>query len=424
MVFTQCRAWRQKSWNILCSPRLALFVLICLAAYIGIASWLPWTLDRTAKAPGWAVALGMDRPFSSVPFLCAVFLLFLNTLACTLQRTGRVWALVNGKIPHNVLELSCSAEGDYIDFLKEQGFRTDSGPPYFRNRFALTKGWLFHVGIVALLTGILVQQAYYDGGSFEIAEGEIVHLSDAGAVFDRKAGIFAPANPPDLEIALDSFDPFLHQKGYAPDRASTLTIRTRDAELRVVLDRAHGVSANGVSIFQAIPFGIAVTVEIEGLGLRSLHLRQDSKRRAIGEFKNPSGETISLSVEAEKNIDDPLGTGPLRFFLHREGKSGELMPGIPFLFGDHPAKIITANHWSGFTYSRSPGVTSVFLGFFLILAGTAVMLIPAGIAVPGRNEVSGALRVHLTRGMEEFVEAWNRWHVDSDKIMGAGDNKL
>lgn len=391
--------------KILSSPRLALALLFFLVVFIGTVSWFPWTLDRTAKAPGWATAAGLDRPYSSGLFLIVVFLLLMNTLACTIERTGRAWALVNGRIPERVKARKCNNDSGNIDLLKKQGFCTKTGPPYFKNRFALTKGWLFHAGLVLLVSGVLVQQAFHDNGSFELGEREMVRLSDAGVVFDRNAGPLAPAELPGMQLALEQFDPYLHQQGYAPDRASTLMVRTHDFEQLALLDRARGVSIDGVSIYQAIPFGLALNVEIAGLGMRSLHLRQISPKQSAAEFRDPAGGSVSFSVEAERTVEDPLGTGKLRIFLVRDNERTEISIGRTFAFGDRTATIISLGHWSGFTYSRSPGVSIVFAGFFLLLAGTAVMLVPAGIAAAAGD---GTIRVYLTQDADNFAEEWRR----------------
>ncbi len=409
MTSTNHKARRTGIGKILSSPRLALSVLLFLAIFIGAVPWLPWTLDRAVKAPGWATTAGLNRPFSSAPFLIAVFLLLINTLACTIERTGRAWKLFIGAIPHREKVLEVKINDNLIDFLKRQGFHTDKEPPYFKNRFALTKGWLFHVGLVLLILGIFVQQAYHDGGSFEIGEGEMVRLSDTGVVFDRNAGLLAVSELPGIQFALEQFDPYLHQEGYAPDRASTLVIRTNAGEQRVRLDRARGVSVDGISIYQAIPFGLALNVEIAGLGMRSLHLRQVSSKQSAGEFRDPSGASARFSIEAERDINDPMGTGRLATFLVQGSSMSEIRIGQPFSFGDRTAKIISLGRWAGFTYSRSPGVSIVFTGFFLLLIGTAIMLVPAGIAASGTEEKPGTMRIYLSQGADDFAEEWNRF---------------
>jgi hypothetical protein len=409
MASTNNQARRKRILHFLSSPRLALSVLLFLGMFIGTVAWFPWTINPTVQAPAWAAATGLDRPFSSLPFLIVVFLLLVNTVACTIVRSGRSWQLVNGTIPRRAKVLQINKESGLIDFLQERGFGTRSGPPYFKNRFALSKGWLFHVGLVLLISGVLVQQAFHDTGAFEIGEGEMVRLSDAGVVFDRSTGLLAPAELPGIQIALEQFDPYLHQQGYAPDRSSAVMIRTHSSEQRTMLDRARGVHVNGVAIYQAIPFGLALNVDIPGMGMRSLHLRQESARQASGEFRDPSGGSMRFSVEADRDINDPLGTGRLRVFLLHGRVKTELAPGQAIPFGDRTAKIIALSRWSGFTYSRSPGVSIVFTGFFLLLAGTVVMLVPAGLATVGREQGQTTFLIYITQGAEDFAEDWSRF---------------
>ena len=82
-----------------------------------------------------------------------------------------------------------------------------------------------HIGILVVLTGVAVQQGFQDTGMFQLAEGEIVRIDTPASLLSRTKGYLAPETPPPLEIALDSFDPYFHQKGYAPDRLSRLIIR-------------------------------------------------------------------------------------------------------------------------------------------------------------------------------------------------------
>jgi hypothetical protein len=51
----------------------------------------------------------------------------------------------------------------------------------------------------------------------------------------------------------------------------------------------------------------------------------------------------------------------------------------------------------------------VFFGFFLLLAGTAVMLVPAGIAAAKAGETSETMQVYLSQSADEFAEDWYRF---------------
>src|SRR5512144_66967 len=197
------------------SARLARAVLLYLAVYSGIAAWLPWTRADRASAPAWAAPLGLVHPFSSPAFVAGVALLFASTLACTWGRRARTLQLLRGELPESAVPLPAAAGRDAAAFLRTQSFST-SGSVMRRFAPALWGGWILHVGLLVLIAAIAVQQTFHDEASFELAVGEAAVLSGPGAVFGRARGFLAPRDPPDLEVALVSYDPFLHQRGYAP----------------------------------------------------------------------------------------------------------------------------------------------------------------------------------------------------------------
>lgn len=395
-------------WKLLRSPRLALGVLAFLAVYGGLAAWYPWQRPGGPRVPAWALALHLDRPFSSPVFLGAALLLFLSTAACTWDRTLRVAALFRGRVRPYGFQLPVRAGIDAAAFLAAQGFsRPRSGGACFRARAALWGGWVLHLGLLSLMAGVVAQQGWHDGGAFEIAEGESVRLAAPGTVFGRDRGAFAPSAPPDLAIGLLAFDPFLHQRGYAPDRASRIRVEPPGtAPIERALDRAAGVEVAGVTLFQAIPSGLAVVVESPQLGARALHLRDESDHRAHGTFNSPSGLPVVFGVDSDRSLHDPAGTGALAVWIEREGRRSPLAAGVPFDFGGEPARFVTVVRWGGFTYSINPGMPAVFAGFTLVLLGAALLTLPAGAAEIAATGVEPAAWVYLTRGREALVADW------------------
>jgi hypothetical protein len=232
-------------------------------------------------------------------------------------------------------------------------------------------------------------------------------LSRPGAVFGRARGFLAPRDPPDLEVALASYDPFLHQRGYAPDRASVVRLRSADGPAsEVPLDRSDGVRAGPVTVYQAIPDGLAIVVDVSGLGARAIHLH-GSGRRVDAEVVDPAGRPARFSVEAEHAVDDPAGTGPLAVTLESRGERVPLAPGGTFRFGDREARLIAVTRWAGFTYARSPGMPGIFAGFALVLAGAGLLAFPAAVARLGAPGDPVAARV-FGRGADVLARRWER----------------
>ncbi len=388
------------------SAAFARGVLLFLGAYGGVAAWLPWARDGGPVAPPWAAALWLDHPFSSPAFLLGCAALFASTLACTWGRRARIAAARRGQLPPSATALPDRPGADAASFLRAQGFR-GAGPILVRHPAALWGGWVFHAGLLVLIAGLVLQQAFHDGGAFELTEGERGNLARAGFGFGRDRGPLAPRDPPDLEVGLLAFDPSLHQPGYAPDRASRLSLRLAGAApFEVALDRAHGVRAGPVTVYQAIPSGLALNLDLAGRGVLSVHLRAEGERRASAQALDPAGRPVRFTLEAERPLDDRRGTGALAVRLDGPGYGIRLEPGATFAFGGTPARLAAVARWSGFTWSRSPWMPAVFAGFALVLLGALLLIFPAAVA---RLEPAGsgeAARV-AGRGTGVLLRRWS-----------------
>jgi hypothetical protein len=387
------------------SARFARGTLLFLAAYAGVAAWLPWTLEGGPPPPGWASAVGLDHPFSAIPFLLACGALFASTLACTWGRRARIAALRRGELPASAVVLGARPDADAAAFLRSQGFR-GAGPVMVRHPLALWGGWILHLGLVVLVAAVVVQQAFHDGGAFELTEGEQASLAQAGIVFGRERGVLVRAGPPDLTVGLLSFDPFLHQRGYAPDRASRILVQPGGARpIEATVDRADGLRVGSTLVYQAIPSGVALVVDVAGAGRRSIHLASSGERSAAASVIDPAGDRAAFSVEAEHGLADRRGTGALTVKMDGKGGPRLLAPGAPFEFGGIPARLVAVSRWSGFTYTRSPGMPGIFAGFALVLAGALLLVFPAAVArLSGPGD--GAAARLAGRGAEVLVRRW------------------
>ncbi len=389
--------------RLLRSAALARAVLLVLAAYTAVAAWLPWC-DAGRSAPAWARALWLDRPFSSPVLLGAVLALFASTLACTWgkrARAAQVWA---GRLP-DAVELRGEA-GRLSAFLSRQGFRPGGS---IRRRFglALFGGWILHAGLLLVVAGVLVEQAFHDGASFELTSGGQVELGGAGVLLDRSRGPFAPAEPPALRIALETFDLARHQPGYAPDRLSTIVVDGGAAGPRTfTIDRASGARYGGVDLYQAIPTGVALVLQPEGAAPVSVHLRSEGPRQAAATVEDASGRSVRLVATAERPLDDPLGTGPLTLRHVTSGAARTLTLGDEVALGGRRARLVGVTRWSGYTYARAPGTPAVFAGLAVVLLGCALLAFPAGVALLSGSGEDAVARVFVTRGADALRAEW------------------
>ncbi|WP_242344286.1 hypothetical protein [Anaeromyxobacter terrae] len=377
-----------------------------LAALSGVAAWLPWVRASGLGAPAWAEAIGLDHPFSSLAFLAGVGALFASTLACTWGRRSRIAARARGALPVGSIELEGAPAEQLRAFLRARGFRGE-GPVLRRHAAALWAGWVLHVGLLVLVAGVGVQQAFHDGANFELAEGETARLDGPGAVFQRERGPLAPRDAPALEATLLAFDPYLRQEGYAPDRRSRVLLRAGAGPGRVLdLDRAEGTRIEGVDVYQAIPTGYALLLDVAGQGIRSVHLHADGPRRATAEVAAPGGAPMRFVLEAERGLDDRSGAGAISVRMGSAAGEAALGIGAPFAFGLAPARLVAVDRWAGFTYERSPGMPAVLAGFAVVLAGCVLLVFPAGVARIEHEGGRDVARVWVSRGGDVLADEW------------------
>jgi len=397
--------------RIFASPRLTLGVLGFLVVYSLLSVWAPDTPLEKILGP---------RPFSAPLFLASVFLLFLCTLSCTWLRTGKVLSLRRGNVPALHLELRTAHRHSLEEFLREHGFR-GKGDTRWRNRPALWAGWLLHVALLVLMVGVVIQLVFHDGGAFEVAVGETVSLAESGIVFDRTPGSIAPSHPPDLSVRLVAFDAHQHQPGFAPDRRSRLQVETNDGSVRdLVLDRAKGARVEGTSLFQSIPMGVALVLELPNEDLRAIHLQTENERFAKADLTLPGGDQARFSVEADRPFDERRGSGKLTIRFERDGVETEVPTGDLIEFGNTTAKLVDLVRWSGFTYVRSPGIPAVFTGFTLVLAACVLLTLPSGIARLDTRDGGAIAHVWLNRGSSVVESAWQRWSDEETENAASG----
>lgn len=392
--------------RLLRSPRIALGVLAWVALWSAAGAWLPWSLPGGAPPPAWAVSLGLDHPFSTAPFLAGVALLFASVLACTWGKRARVLRLQRGELPRSAALLSPAAGADAAAFLEARGFRR-RGDLWLRRPAGLWGGWVLHVGLLALVGGVLVQQSLFDTGLFELTEGEAVKLDAPGALRWRQRGLLVRGGPPAVEATLHWFDPYASQEGYAPDRLSQLGLSVPGAApVTAFLDRSGGLRVGALEFFHAIPTGFSVNVDVPGMGRRSVHLQPAGPRAAEADVEDPAGRPARFVLASERPLDDPLGTGPIRLELLQGAARVTLQRGAPFRFGDREATLLSVSRWGQYTYARAPGMAAVYAGFALVLAGCFLLLLPAGVA--RREGDGGAVRVFVLRGSATLLVEWER----------------
>jgi len=386
------------------SAALARAVLIYLAAYIAVGAWLPW-VRAGSVAPAWAASFGLAAPFRSPAFLGGMALLWINAFACTLGKRRRALALWRGELPPSALALAPRPPLSPEAFLRARGF-VGRAPLLYRARLGVWSAYLLHVGVLVLMAGVVAQQALSDSGTFALSEGESARLDAPAVAFGQARGLFAATTAPALEVTLVSFDPYVRQAGYKADRRSVLAWRAEGLPAQqATLDRAAGVSVGDVEIFQAIPTGLSVNFAQREVR-HTVHLREAGPRLATAEITDPTGVALTWQVETEHDLDAASGTGAMRVSLWHGPTRQDLALGATFTFGGDEARLLGVTRWAGFTYDRSHGMALVLAGFLLVLLGSALLVLPSGVARLARPGESADTYVYVRQGGEALRAAW------------------
>ena len=78
------------------------------------------------------------------------------------------------------------------------------------------------------------------------------------------------------------------------------------------------------------------------------------------------------------------------------------------------ARAVGISRWGRFTWTRTPGLGAVVAGFLLVLAGSLLLLVPAGVARLPRPGEEGAARVFTLRGGDALAADWSRGRSDGE----------
>jgi cytochrome c biogenesis protein len=229
----------KRSWHLLTQLKVAalLLLLVLLLAALGscfpqlsptlaadagrLAAWQTGVRARFGPLTDVLAAVGLFNWFRSPLFLAASALLAIATLACTLDRWGRVWRsafrapfipsdLAFQVAPHTA-RLAGLEPADLSawlgDFLRQRGFRVELGHVadvrYLRaerHRLASLATLLTHLALLLLLVGALLSAAFGWREEVSLGPGASVPLAHKGRLALHNQG-FSIDRYPDGSVA-------------------------------------------------------------------------------------------------------------------------------------------------------------------------------------------------------------------------------
>ncbi len=401
-------------WHLLSSMRFAIVLMLAIAA-LGVLGALiiqapsgvlndasakaDWLSQVRPKYGGWTPimdTLQLFQIFDSVLFRVLVAALTISLIACSIHRTPGIWqtitrprvdvgpaffehapqheAVVVRHTPAQTLDLVNGVlRGRHYRILSQ-----DDGTIHVygdRFRWVQFSGLIAHLSLVVILAGAIIGAMFgYRDSGFTIAEGSTLPVAaDAG-----------------LSLQLIDFtDTYDTATGMPKDYASKVVLYKDGTEVARHTIRVNDPLHYGDTTFYQAFFGSAAVLTVkdssgktlvsEGVPLAWTTAADD---RPIGSFTIPDTNYVGWVVGTLGASDTQIQPGQMQLELYTADGGQEvahqvLDQGTPATMEGLTVTFDRESQFTGLSVSRDPGVTLVWLGGFLLVAGfTLRFLLP------------------------------------------------
>jgi cytochrome c biogenesis protein len=406
------RAAAERAWHVLVSMRVALLVILALAALALVgtilvqapasavsdpeakADWLATIQPRYGALTPVLDQLQLFTVFGSVWFRALAAYLAISLGACIVHRSVRLWhtsirpTVRPGRefferAPRHAALDAPGGEDEALDAvrraLRARRYRTvveDDGAIHLyadRNRWGPVGSLAGHLGLLFILGGAVV------GSTFGFSETGFVIAENASAPVPTRAG---------LSLELEAFRDAYHPTTGAPsDFASDVVLYQDGTEVaRKTIKVNDPLRYDGISFYQA-DYGPAAVIRVDGAsGTAILRARVPlpyavEGNRRLGSFDLPEAGLTAVVVGTAGSGDTVVRPGQVRLLLYDAG--GDT---TPVAIATLDQGTTTAVAGLAFTFEREsqyvdmkiasdPGVPLVWLGCILLAAGFSVGLL-------------------------------------------------
>ena len=367
--------------------------------------WVPW-VER----------LGLDHVYST-PWFAALLFVFLFSLGISTYEQIKIstkktfGGISTGGEGFRII----ADENELISAIKTQGYfraaKNEEGYRFVKHPWGYWGNVLLHIGIVITLASALLIALTQKRGVLNLVEGEITMPGAPWAAEENgpMAGKFVLPEAVRLEKVIAEF--------WETDDLKQLTsaISFIDPQGRInkytpAINRT--IDYRGLRIYQSYNFGAAFFVkfvDIEGRRKGAILQIQSPSKRDRASYGNFNLEGAPYLLKAKyfadagkrsMNSTDPLLV--LRL-VDKEKVMGEinLRKGESGKIGPYSASFLDASKWAGIIFVDITGMPGIFLGFFIIIAGSALTYF-----VPPRE-------FFVRREGSEFSLAWKATRFES-----------
>ena len=406
-----------KLWTIFISKKLAAVTIIALTAILIIGA----ILSKPGIITGQQTGL-LDRFYLSGWFTMLIVILFLNTLACTVQQVKILTKTNSGTLDQDTL-LTASKNSFLVSNHHEEGklkrlisgflagkdwsYRyQDNAYRIDKNKWGKYSSIVFHISLLIMLVGFAVDALVSMDGTMVITEGQTIMDEPAGYIYLREAPLYGPfykdAGYGKFALTLQALEIKYPPQGVPDDYSSKITLSTAGGVTRESLvTKSQPVNFGGVSLHQEF-YGYAPAVVIKdktGKVLLESYVNISTSAHPASHAYQDSfavpGTDLKLWLAFFPDLKKKAGyiTGsyqPVNPGLQiriTQGKqvlhSGYAAIGETIEFDDYQVSFPDLRRWSAIKISKDPGLPLVYTGFWLAVTGLIMiyLLIPQKIYI-------------------------------------------
>jgi len=401
----------ERLWHLFISMRTGLALMLGIAVLIlfgavivqapaGMqadpAAYAAWVDGLRPKYGGWTPildALGLFNVFGSLLFRSLVVLLATSILACSINRTPKLWrqavhprvAASPAFFQHVRLAGDVAVEGERAEAvavlqgaLRQRHFRTivseEAGAVAIyadRNRWGPFGTVIAHLSMIVIMGGAMLGATGFRDEGFAVAVGSTAQVGNGTA----------------LTIEATAFTDSYYENGSPADYASHLILYDEGRQVAEQTIRVNDPLRYGdVKVFQSF-FGPAADIVVRDTtgatiyqdGVPLLWSSNDGAKM-IGELTVPGSDlAIYVIGVASGQVDSRIRSGQMQFEVFQgDDRSTPLAievvdPGQPVEVAGLELTFVRERQYTGLIVARDPGGPLVWIGALLLVFG--VMLV-------------------------------------------------
>jgi cytochrome c biogenesis protein ResB len=308
-----------------------------------------------------------------------------------------------GQFPTDTLRATWARKGFKTEGWKNGSMVLLNFSKYRRNVWG---SFIFHGGILVIISASLLTFAYQKDGFVQLIEGDTFSGQEAGFLSTSK-GILAGVFEPEFEIHLNKFSHSFWDTGELKEVKSDVTIDRRGVLLNTNLLRGQSLSVNGVNIYQSANVGYTLKISLlageRGEQAVPTYFSLDmapAGKPLMGKSDFPTTDyllDINFFPDSQGRssylVDPSL---QVRFLKgEREVGRAELKPGDEVLVEKSRFRFEEIRPWSGLILTGNRFMPLVYAGFLINAAGIFMMFLfnPQEILVSAVAEEEGFFSV-------------------------------